>query len=114
MLLTPLQRARLLSFFQKKRAVPCVCRRDSEAPEARYAIREITLNAKNVSVDISSGTLSPKAASREDLAAIVRALIDQSASGPVKCGEPERSFDRATLEAWLACTNEPVLQIIEK
>jgi len=114
MLLTPLQHRRLLSLFQKKRVIPCVCRRDSELPAARYAVREITLNADNVVVNISSKTLSPKAASRAELAAVVRALIDQSASGPVRCGEPARTFERAHLETWLVCLNEPVLQIVEK
>jgi hypothetical protein len=111
---TPLLRKRLLSLIQRKRVVPCVCRLDSEPPDARYAIREITINSSNAVVGISGQTLSPKSASRADLAVVIRELIERSASGPVRCGEPERSFGREELESWLVCTSEPVFQIIEK
>jgi hypothetical protein len=78
-----------------------------------YAIREITLNASNSIVGISTKTLSPKAASSAELAEAIRQLLAQAESGPVKCGETSRSFSRAEIESWLACIGKPVLQVIE-
>jgi hypothetical protein len=112
MLFTPLQRRRLFSIFQRKRVIPCVCRRDTVPPE--YAIREITLNASNSIVAITPKALSPKAASSAELAEAIRQLLARSELGPVECGETARSFNRAEIESWLACIGKPVLQVIEK
>lgn len=112
MLLTPLQRRRLFSIFQRRRVVPCVCRRDTLPPE--YAIREITLNASNTLIGISTKALSPKAASSAELAEVLRQLLAKAEFGPVKCGETSRSFSRAEIESWLGCVGKPVLQVIEK
>ena len=112
MLFTPLQRRRLLSVFQRKRVIPCVCRRDLVPSE--FAIREITLNANNELVGISSNALSPKAASSAELAEVLRQLLTESESGPVKCDETNRSFVKAEIESWVACIGKPVLQVIEE
>ena len=113
MFLTPLQRRRISGLFHKKHVVPCVCLRESEPSEARYAIREITLNADKVVINIAREALSPEASLRAQLGEVIRALIEAAKSGPVRCGETSREFTQAEMETWLVCVGEPVLKIIE-
>ncbi len=102
---------RFLSLFQRKRVEPCVCRLDSDAPELRFAIREITLDSNNVVVAVSKQALSPKAPSSEHLRAVVQDLLTQSLNGPVSCGETDRQFSQAHLESWLAVIGKPVFRV---
>ncbi len=102
---------RFLSLFQRNKVKPCVCRLDSDPPELRYAIREITLDSNNVVVAVSKQALSPKTASSEHLRTVVQDLLLQSQNGPISCGETERKFSKAHLESWLAVIGKPVFRV---
>jgi len=110
-MLSPSFKQRFLSLFQRNKVEPCVCRLDSDPPELRFAIREITLDSNNVVVAVSKQALSPKASSSEHLQAVVQDLLTQSLNGPVSCGETNRQFSQAHLQSWLAVIGKPVFRI---
>lgn len=113
-LLTPLQKNRLLSLFKAKRVQPCVCLRERENEEERYAIREITVTYGGVIVRISGEALSPKGSSSAELRKKVEALLAQAGTETFHVGEAGRSFTRADLEDWLRVIGQPVLKIVER
>ncbi len=102
---------RLLRLLQRNKVEPCVCRLESDPPESRFAIREITLDSNNVVVAASKQALSPKASSSEHLRGVVQDLLAQSLNGPVSCGETNRQFSQADLESWLAVIGKPVFSV---
>ncbi|MCY1218918.1 hypothetical protein D3C71_1168640 [compost metagenome] len=95
---------------ERGNVIPAICLLESDPTEQRFAIREMTLDAKGVVVDVSGHTLSPKAGSSEALRHLIAQLIAQTELGEVSCGEPPRKVRKEELEEWHLLIGSPVFR----
>ncbi len=90
------------------KVVPAVCVLQSDPPEHRYAVRELTLDDEKAVVDVSRHTLTPKAGSSEELHRLIVQLIEEAELGYVSCGLPLRRVSKADLEDFELLIGLPV------